>query len=44
MMGRIPVIATRARVHAGNEHKRTRIFDGVLGSANGYLAIFQGLA
>ena len=43
MVCRITVIATGARVHRGNKHKRARIFNGVLRTADGNLAVFEGL-
>ena len=43
-MGGMVVVATRTRVHAGNEHKRSRIGHRVLGSGNGNLTVFKRLA
>jgi hypothetical protein len=41
--GGVIVIPARTGIHAGDEHEGTGIFDGILGSRNGYLPVFQRL-
>ena len=38
------IVAAGTRVHAGNEHKRSRIGHRILGSGYGNLTIFERLA
>ena len=39
----VAIIATWTRVHRSYKHERAWIFYGILGSGNGYLAVFKGL-
>ena len=38
------VVATGTGIHGGNHHEVCRIVDGVLGTADGDMAVFQGLS
>ena len=44
MLGRMVVIAARARIHAGYEHERTRISDRILGSRDIDNAVLEWLS
>jgi hypothetical protein len=44
MMRGISIVTAGTRIAAGHKHKRTRIFNGVFGTADGDVAVFQGLA
>ena len=44
MLGRMVVIAARARIHAGNEHEGTRISDRVFGSRDVDDAVLEWLS
>ena len=44
MLGRMVVIAARARIHAGNEHEGTRICDRVFGSRDVDDAVLEWLS
>ena len=39
----MPIVATRARIHTGHQHKRSRILSRILCPANTYNPVFQRL-
>ena len=43
-MGEVAVIAAGAGVHGGYEHEGAGVFDGVFGTADGNLPVFERLA
>ena len=43
LLGRVPVIPARTRIHARHEHERGGVFGRVLGSANGNNPVLQRL-
>ena len=44
VVGGVAIIAAGAGVHGGDEHKTAGVVDGVLGTADGDVAVFKRLA
>lgn len=44
MMRRVAIVTARTRVHACHKHKTARVVGGILGTADGDVAVFERLS